>query len=185
MNDEYAKQVAAWLRRSGETARALAGQYADLAALVAAGSGAGDDSGVHVKAVDAPLPVRVDVIDLRADIAGAAEKYAGLVRGTLRMGSGGTADVGGRLRFIGGALTHLWEADPDLTQETVAAVWGLHRSAWSVINPTRRVRPFRSDREGDVCPECGSALFVWPKEWLLACGPCGLSWGIGAPVVAL
>lgn len=179
-----ARAIGSWIARASATARELAAQHASLAAFVAAGSGRGPSEGVDIRGtkVHPDIPIRAEVVDVRAAIEGDARRYAALTRGTLRHQQN-PPTTAGRLGVIAACLPDLHAADPALAAEMVEALWEHHRRASRIVDPPRGLRPFRID---DPCPECGhESLWVDPKGWRIGCGmpSCRCMWGVADPVL--
>jgi hypothetical protein len=185
-DEQHARAVAGWIARAATTIRELAAQHADLAGHVAAGSGSGSSDGVGIRGtkVEPDLPIRPEVVDLRAAIEKDAGRYAALVRGTLRGTVAVPPGTAGRLGLIADNLAAVNDADDALASEVIEAMWDHHRSASRVVEPPRGLRPFRIE---DPCPLCGFAsLWVDPKGWRIGCGMpgCRHVWGVADPVLA-
>ena len=178
--------IAGWLARAADVCRELAAQHADLAAYTAAGSGGGASDGIGIRGtkIDPDIPIRPEVVDLRAAIEADARRYADLARGTLRLGPASAFTTAGRLDIVAGSLPDLHAADPTLTAEVVERMWDHHRAACRVVEPPRGLRPFRI---GEACPACGfAALWVDPHGWRIGCGMpnCRRVYGVAEPVLA-
>ncbi|MFD5975541.1 hypothetical protein [Streptomyces bacillaris] len=153
--------------------------YEALAGHLAPGSGSGQ--GRSSKGGPAPLPVRIDVLDLRAEFEAVCGWLSAVhdARGLRAPRLAG--DTLTRLHTaVAGLLAHMpwivvWPYAHDLATE----IGDLHRSASSVVDPDPRPRGRRIghcqsiDTSGTIC---GAVLRLAPGETVVRCDWCGMSW---------
>ncbi|MEV5261768.1 hypothetical protein AB0L02_27475 [Streptomyces anulatus] len=154
--------------------------YAELAGHLAPGSSNGQ--GRSSKGGPAPLPLRVDILDMRAEFD-AVCGWLSAVHDDRRMRTPRlTGDSLTRLHTaVAGLLAHMpwivsgWPAAGDLATE----INDLHRSAATVVDPDPRPRGRRIGH----CPAahsdgslCGAVLSLRPGEQVVSCPWCSASY---------
>lgn len=181
---DHDRAVAAWLRRTETFARRLADDYERLGEHLAPVVRGRDGSGIRPRSARPSVPIRVEVVDLAAEVDKFAEDTIALVRGTLRTGPVSATSTPERLRFIAGSLFHVEAVDPGLVDSITDEIWRLAGRAHAIVagRTGRSPRPFRAE---EVCPECAEPhLWVYPKEWVIVCAipSCRYTSAIDAPV---
>ncbi|MCY4726726.1 hypothetical protein NYO98_10590 [Nocardioides sp. STR2] len=185
-DQQHARAMAGWIARAAAVCRELAAQHADLGAYVAHGTRPGppsDGVGIRGTRIEQPVPIDVEVVDVRRAIETDARRYADLARGTLRIKGAMSTTTAGRLGVVADRLPDLHAADPDLAAEVVEKVWDHHRIASRIVEPPRGLRPFRIE---ETCPACGMpSLWVDPAGWRIGCGmpSCRRVWGVADPIL--
>jgi hypothetical protein len=186
--DEQAA-VTDWLKRSAKACRELGTGWAELGEFMVLAGTAGRIDPVRRGSRDGSgrVPLNLDVVEVRDQVAALSARYVGLARGTLRDGGTRLKDdsVHGRLRYLAGVLPRLYDTDPDLTAELVSDVWAGQRRVdqWLVGSDRRVTKPFRLSH---ACPECGFAsLWFDPSTWRIGCGlpDCAHVWAVDQPVL--
>ncbi|RUP66736.1 hypothetical protein SSPNP10_15855 [Streptomyces sp. NP10] len=154
---------------------ALPRMYEALAGHLAPGSSSGQ--GRAGKGHPAPLPLRVDILDLRAEFETVCA-WLSAVHDARRLRAPRLAgDTLTRLHTaVAGLLAHMpwivvWEHAADLADE----IGELHRSAATVVDPDPRPRGRRIGH----CPAayedgvlCGAVLTLRPGEQVVSCDWC-------------
>ncbi|MFI1524958.1 hypothetical protein [Streptomyces griseus] len=153
--------------------------YEALAGHLAPGSSSGH--GRAGKGGPAPLPLRVDILDLRAEFD-AVSGWLSAVHDARRLrGPRLTGDALTRLHTAtAGLLAHmpwivLWPGAGDLAQE----IGDLHRNAASVVDPDPRPRGRRIGHCQTIDPSgtiCGAVLWLAPGEQVVRCDWCSMAW---------
>lgn len=154
--------------------------YEALGGHLAPGSSTGQGRGG--KGGPAPLPLRVDVLDLRGEF-NAVSAWLSAVHDARRLRTPRLAgDALTRLHTaVAGLLAHMpwivatWPGAGDLAQE----IGELHRNASSVVDPDPRPRGRRIGH----CPAayedgviCGAVLTLRPGEQVVSCHWCSASY---------
>lgn len=184
VRDEEAASWARYFELMDRCVADLVDGYPRLAALVAAGSGAGaggDAEGRRGTRVVAGVPIRVEVVDAQARVRALVARYGPLARGTLRMGPGGcSGGTVAALRFLGGALRRLREADPALADELADALWATRRLVRGLTSTDSR--PYRL---AAPCGGCGvPSVWVSPDAARMRCSSCGAVTSLSVSVLA-
>ncbi|MFH9761337.1 hypothetical protein ACH4MJ_04280 [Streptomyces anulatus] len=154
--------------------------YEALAGHLAPGSASGQGRGG--KGHPAPLPLRVDILDLRAEFD-AVSDWLSAVHDARRLRAPRlTGDSLTRLHTaVAGLLAHMpwivsgWPAAGDLAGE----IGELHRSAASVVDPDPRPRGRRIGHCQSIDPSgaiCGAVLHLAPGEQVARCDWCSMAW---------
>ncbi|MFJ6615435.1 hypothetical protein ACIQPT_34745 [Streptomyces sp. NPDC091289] len=154
--------------------------YAELAGHLTPGSASGQ--GRAGKGGPAPLPLRVDVLDLRSEFETVCG-WLGAVHDDRHLPAPQLAgDTLTRLHTaVAGLLAHMpwiavsWPAAGDLAQE----VNDLHRAAASVVDPDPRPRGRRIGHCPAAHPDstiCGAVLTLQPGETVVSCPWCTASY---------
>lgn len=176
---EWAGQVDERTRRTVERAEAnlgdLAGRYVALEDFLTPG-GAGDTSGSRRPAPGSAAPVRLDVVDLSADIERWARKAASLVAGALRAGVPVGSSTVGALTYIRRNLGPAALEDPTLADDVDSAAGKLRWRCQRLAGEVSAAFPVDVD-----CPACGlTSLWVHPGRGIVKCGveDCGEEWTV-------
>ncbi|MFJ2848306.1 hypothetical protein [Streptomyces rubiginosohelvolus] len=153
--------------------------YEALAGHLAPGSASGQGRGG--KGHPAPLPLRVDILDLRAEFETVCGWLSAVHDARRLQGPRLTGDSLTRLHTaVAGLLAHmpwivLWPGAHDLATE----IGDLHRSASTVVDPDPRPRGRRIGH----CPAayedgvlCGAVLTLRPGEQVVSCDWCSASY---------
>lgn len=154
--------------------------YEALAGHLAPGSSSGQ--GRSGKGHPAPLPLRVDILDLRAEFDTVSGWLSAVHADRQLRGPRLTGDTLTRLHTaVAGLLAHMpwivsgWPAAGDLAHE----ISDLHRSATTVVDPDPRPRGRRIGH----CPAahtdgslCGAVLTLQPGETVVSCTWCSASY---------
>lgn len=167
---EQAERLAAHVERTAARIRALADHYAALRGNLGPGrSGNDPDELFHYKHAGPRVPLRLDVVDLRADVALYVRDLLPRVRYTVPTHGSMLRDAGNvpaGLAFMAGALGLVYERDRDLGDEVARGAWELESKAALVTG--QRSRPFALVED---CPECSQpALWVVPERLRVVCG---------------
>ena len=178
---EQARVLAAHIARTSGRLEVLAGRYAELRSMLAAGSGGRPADGMVARGPAGPrVPIRVEVLDTMAAIDEYLARFLPYVRGALRLGVGvgiwsmtaadggdaRTARIRSGLVFLAGSLASVYAEDPDLGNDVSREAWKLERRAGWLFG--ERSRPFAL---ADSCPACGvPALWVVPERMAIVCG---------------
>ncbi|MEU0102413.1 hypothetical protein [Streptomyces sp. NPDC006267] len=158
---------------------ALPRMYEALGVHLAPGSSSGE--GRSSKGGPAPLPLRVDILDLRREFD-AVSGWLSAVHDARHMRTPRLAgDTLTRLHTaVAGLLAHMpwivvWPHAHDLAQE----IGDLHRDATTVVDPDPRARGRRIGH----CPaayddgtRCGAVLTLRPGEQVVSCAWCSASY---------
>lgn len=155
---------------------ALPRLYTELGGHLAPGSSSGE--GRSSKGGPAPLPLRVDILDMRREFE-TVSGWLSAVHDDRRMRTPRLAgDTLTRLHTaVAGLLAHMpwivsgWPAAGDLAAE----IADLHRSAASVVDPDPRPRGRRIGHCPAIDPSgaiCGSVLHLMPGETVIVCPWC-------------
>ncbi|WP_159030136.1 hypothetical protein [Kitasatospora albolonga] len=153
--------------------------YEALAGHLAPGSSSGQ--GRAGKGHPAPLPLRVDVLDLRTSFETVYAWLSAVHEARRLRGPRLAGDALTRLHTaVTGLLAHMpwivvWPGAHDLAQE----IGDLHRSAATVVDPDPRPRGRRIghcqsiDTSGAIC---GAVLRLAPGEQVVRCDWCSMAW---------
>ncbi|MFI2084346.1 hypothetical protein ACH43Y_28805 [Streptomyces rubiginosohelvolus] len=154
--------------------------YEALAGHLAPGSSSGQGRGG--KGGPAPLPLRVDVLDLRSEFDTVCGWLSAVHEARRLPGPRLAGDTLTRLHTaVAGLLAHMpwivatWPGAGDLAQE----IGELHRNASSVVDPDPRPRGRRIghcqsiDTSGTIC---GAVLWLAPGEQVARCDWCSMAW---------
>jgi hypothetical protein len=179
--DHDARALAAHIDRTAGRLEALAGRYAELVSMLAAGGGGRTADGIVTRGPAGPrVPIRVEVLDTMGEIDAFLARFLPLVRGQLRLGIGAgqwvmTTKDGGDARvarvrsglvFLAASLGGVYAEDPALGDDVSRGAWELERRAGWIFGD--RSRPFALV---DPCPECAvPALWVVPERMAIICG---------------
>ncbi|UVK62586.1 hypothetical protein SEA_TAYLORSIPHT_47 [Arthrobacter phage TaylorSipht] len=194
--DREVQRVAAHVERTAGRLEELAERYTALAGHVAAGSNPGGRPGG--RAADEPgsrgpagprVPLRLDVVDVREEVALFVRDFVPRVRLAVATGVGPARSVmtfAGQvvpgLLFMALALPRLFDADRALGDEVARGAWDLVRRA--ALAAGEVPRPFALT---EVCESCGvRSLWVVPERMVIRCGNPGCGWsepvaGVSAP----
>ncbi|MFD3741609.1 hypothetical protein [Streptomyces sp. NPDC058629] len=154
--------------------------YFELEQHLAPGSASGQ--GRSGKGGPAPLPLRVDILDLRAEFDTVSGWLSAVHDARGLRGPRLAGDALTRLHTaVAGLLAHMpwivatWPGAGDLASE----IGELHRNAATVVDPDPRPRGRRIGH----CPAayedgvlCGAALRLQPGEQVVRCDWCGTAW---------
>lgn len=153
--------------------------YEALAGHLAPGSASGQERAG--KGGPAPLPLRVDILDLRAEFDTVCAWLSAVHDARRLQGPRLTGDTLTRLHTaVAGLLAHMpwivatWPGAGDLAQE----IGDLHRNASSVVDPDPRPRGRRIGHCPAIDPSgtiCGSVLRLMPGETVIVCPWCTCS----------
>ncbi|MFG2763129.1 hypothetical protein [Streptomyces rubiginosohelvolus] len=159
--------------------RQMPTMYEALAGHLAPGSASSQGRGS--KGGPAPLPLRVDILDLRAEFDTVSGWLSAVHDARHLRGPRLTGDTLTRLHTaVAGLLANmpwivLWPGAHDLATE----IGELHRSASSVVDPDPRPRGRRIghcqsiDTSGTIC---GAVLWLTPGEQVARCDWCSMAW---------
>lgn len=173
--DGEVRRVAAHVDRSAERLRGLAVRYEELAGHVPAGSNPGgrpggrsaDEGGARGPA-GPRVPLRLEVIDVREEVAAFVRDYLPQVRLAMRLRrvTRGAGDVVPGLLLMARMLPGVYSRREALGQEISRGAWDLERrAAWAAGEVPR---PFALT---DACGKCGvRALWVVPDRLVIRCG---------------
>ncbi|WAB09156.1 hypothetical protein SEA_EESA_46 [Arthrobacter phage Eesa] len=183
--DGEVRRLAAHVERTAGRLEELAERYVALLGHLPAGGGgkAGDEGGARGPA-GPRVPLRLDVVDVREEVALFVRDFLPRVRLALRSRHvlAGAGQVVPGLLFMGLALPRVFDVDRALGDEVARAVWDLVRRA--ALAAGEVPRPFALT---DVCGSCGvRALWVVPERMVIRCGNPGCGWsepvaGVSAP----
>jgi len=196
--DSEVVRLAAHVGRTADRLEELAERYADLRGHLAAGSNPGGRP--NGRAADEPgtrgpagprVPLRLDVLDVREEVALFVRDFLPLVRlatsvgvvGPSRSVLAGAGNVGPGLLFMALALPKVFDVDRDLGDEISRGAWDLVRRAAMAAGETPR--PFALT---EACRECSrKSLWVVPDRMVIRCGHPGCGWsepvhGVAVPV---
>ncbi|MBT2379014.1 hypothetical protein J7E90_17070 [Streptomyces sp. ISL-111] len=162
-----------------EQLTALPRMYAELEQHLTPGSSSGQ--GRAGKGGPAPLPLRVDILDMRAEFDTVSAWLSAVHDARRLQGPRLAGDSLTRLHTaVAGLLAHMpwiviWPHAHDLAQE----IGDLHRNAATVIDPDPRPRGRRIGH----CPAayedgvlCGAVLTLRPGEQVVSCSWCSASY---------
>lgn len=154
--------------------------YEALAGHLAPGSSSGQ--GRAGKGNPAPLPLRVDVLDLRSEFDTVCGWLSAVHDARRLQGPRLAGDALTRLHTaVAGLLAHMpwivatWPGAGDLAGE----IGELHRNASSIVDPDPRPRGRRLghcqsiDTSGTTC---GAVLWLAPGEQVARCDWCSMAW---------
>ncbi|AYN56864.1 hypothetical protein PBI_ANDREW_50 [Arthrobacter phage Andrew] len=167
--DSEARRVAAHVDRSAARLEALAERYVTLRGHLPAGGrrGGGDEPAFHAPA-GPRAPLRVDVVDVRQEVALFVRDFLPRVRLALRLPGilRGAGDVVPGLLSMARFLPGVFAADRPLGDEISRGAWDLERrAAWAAGEVPR---PFALTEE---CGGCGlRSLWVVPARMVIRCG---------------
>ena len=164
-----AARRAGHVQRTADRLESLAARYVDLAGHVRAGGrrGGGDDVPFHAPA-GPRVPLRVDVVDVREEVALFVRDFLPRVRLVMRLRHvlKGAGDVVPGLLLMARMLPGVYGRQPVLGEEISRAAWDLERrAAWAAGEVPR---PFPLT---EACEACGvRALWVVPERLMIRCG---------------
>lgn len=173
--DEVDEQLRALVMRAQVHLDDLEVRYAALGGLIVPERRGG--GGSSKPAAGPSVPIRVDVVDLACDVEAFANRYAGLVAGTLRAGSSNTRSTVAALAYVGDHLGQAVLADPSLAGDVESGAGKLRWRARRLVGEVSAAFPVDVD-----CPECGlMSLWVHPGRGVVKCGveSCGSEWTVG------
>lgn len=173
--DGEVRRVAAHVDRSAERLRGLAVRYEELAGHVPAGSNPGGrpggrsaDEGGSRGPAGPRVPLRLEVLDVREEVALFVRDYLPQVRLVMRLRrvTRGAGDVVPGLLLMARMLPAVYSRREALGQEISRGAWDLERrAAWAAGEVPR---PFALT---DACAKCGvRALWVVPDRLVIRCG---------------
>jgi hypothetical protein len=168
--EDEARALAAHIGRTVSRLESLADRYGQLRGMlgdVGQPAGGGDEVRTPSRPGSRP-PLRVDVLDLLADVERFVEELLPLVRGTLRLGPavGAGRSVLAGLGIMGAGLAGVYSEDPGLGDAVSSAAWKLERRAAWIFGD--RSRAFALT---EPCASCGMpALWVVPERMVIRCG---------------
>ncbi|AYN58454.1 hypothetical protein PBI_LUNAR_49 [Arthrobacter phage Lunar] len=190
--DSEVQRVAAHVARTAGRLEVLADRYVELAGHVPAGSNPGGRPGGP--AADEPgsrgpagprVPLRLEVIDVREEVAAFVRDYLPRVRLAMRLKgvTRGAGDVRPGLLLMARLLPGVYDRAAALGDEISRGAWDLERrAAWAAGEVPR---PFALT---DLCGGCGlRSLWVVPDRMVIRCGnpACGRQepvLGVSVPV---
>ncbi|HEX7352512.1 hypothetical protein [Brachybacterium sp.] len=152
----------------------LAVRYLALGGMVTPGRG--EATGRRTPAGPS-VPIRVDVVDLARDVEAFANRYAGLVAGTLRAGRSNTRSTVGALSYVGNMLGQAALADPTIATDVEGGAAKLRWRARRLVGEVSTAFPVDAP-----CPDCTlPSLWVHPGRGIVKCGveTCGSEWTVG------
>lgn len=177
--DEEARRLAAHVERTAGRLESLAERYVTLLRYLVPGvSGGGADELVVHKPAGPRVPLSLDVVDLRDEVALFVRDLLPRVRLAMRLRgvTRGAGDVVPGLRLMRRMLPGVYARDRELGEEITRGAWDLERRACWVMGESPRPYPL-----ADPCGACGVAsLWVVPERMLIRCGNPGC--GLEAPV---
>lgn len=196
--DGQVQRLAAHVERTAGRLEELAERYVALAGHVPAGSNPGGrpggrsaDEGGSRGPAGPRVPLRLDVVDVREEVALFVRDFLPRVRiavaagaiGPARSVLSGAGNVVPGLLFMGVSLPALFDADRALGDEVAREVWDLVRRA--ALAAGEVPRPFALT---EACGSCGvRSLWVVPERMVIRCGNPACGWsepvaGVSAPV---
>ncbi|WPM94374.1 hypothetical protein VG1_CDS0050 [Arthrobacter phage Cupello] len=173
--DGEVRKVAAHVDRTAERLRGLAVRYEELAGHVPAGSNPGGrpggrsaDEGGSRGPAGPRVPLRLEVLDVREEVAAFVRDYLPQVRLAMRLRgvTRGAGDVVPGLLLMARMLPGVYSRRATLGDEISRGAWDLERrAAWAAGEVPR---PFALT---DACEKCGvRALWVVPDRLVIRCG---------------
>lgn len=176
--EQRAHELGRYVAKASRVVREVGERWIELHGLVPAGSGSSSEGPSGPAHAGPRVPVRVDVIDLMRDVETFVAGMVPPVRGTLRMGLGGTRAVPAGVAFLADSLTGVYAQDPDLGDDIARAGFRLHHRTGVVLGIVSSA--YRLEAE---CHECGmQSLWLEPESATVACGMpgCGGRWPLAA-----
>ncbi|URM87013.1 hypothetical protein SEA_RUCHI_45 [Arthrobacter phage Ruchi] len=196
--DGQVQRLAAHVERTAGRLEELAERYVTLAGHVPAGSNPGGrpggrsaDEGGSRGPAGPRVPLRLEVVDVREEVALFVRDFLPLVRiatsagvvGPSRSVLAGAGNVVPGLLFMALALPAVFDADRGLGDEVARGAWDLVRRA--ALAAGEVPRPFALT---EACGSCGvRSLWVVPERMVIRCGNPACGWsepvaGVSAPV---
>lgn len=168
-SESEARRVEAHVKRTRERLRDLADRYIALEGHIPAGGrrGGGDEPAFHAPA-GPRAPLRVEVVDVRDEVALYVRDFLPRVRLSMRLKgiTRGAGDVRPGLLFMARMLPFVYARSAALGDEISRGAWDLERrAAWAAGEVPR---PFALT---DPCGGCGlHSLWVVPERMVIRCG---------------
>ncbi|QGH74536.1 hypothetical protein HYQ03_gp49 [Arthrobacter phage Kuleana] len=174
-SDSEVRRVAAHADRTAGRLRALAERYVELAGHVPAGSNPGGrlggrsaDEGGSRGPAGPRVPLRLEVLDVREEVAAFVRDFLPRVRLAMRLRgvTRGAGDVVPGLLLMARLLGPVYVRAEGLGDEISRGAWDLERrAAWAAGEVPR---PFALT---DLCGGCGlRSLWVVPDRMVIRCG---------------
>ncbi|QGZ16939.1 hypothetical protein SEA_LITTLETOKYO_47 [Arthrobacter phage LittleTokyo] len=182
-SDAEVRRVAAHADRVAVMLGELADRWVTLRlGLVPGVAGRDSDELVVHKPAGPRVPLSLDVVDVREEVALFVRDFLPRVRLAMRLRGAvrGAGDVRPGLLLMARMLPGLYSRDRALGDEIAAAACELHRrAAWAAGEVPR---PFAL---ADECGACGlRSLWAVPERMVVRCGnpACGESWPVSSPL---